>query len=65
MRVFRLSLATMIAVGFASYSFGAETLEEMFSNGKVEGELRAYYFDRKGSPDNKITTSKADILPRG
>ena len=48
MKVAKLSLAAVVVVaaGFVSNAFAADTLLDAFKNGKVSGELRAYYFDR-------------------
>jgi len=46
MKLAKLSLAAMVVAGLASSSFAADTLADMFKNGKVSGELRAWYFDR-------------------
>ncbi len=49
MKLAKLSLAAMVVAGLASSSFAADTLADAFKNGKVSGELRAWYFDREGS----------------
>ena len=47
MKLAKLSLAAMVVAGLASSSFAAsDTLADAFKNGKVNGELRAWYFDR-------------------
>lgn len=46
MKLVNLSLAAILAAGFASSSFAADTLADAFKNGKVSGELRAWYFDK-------------------
>ncbi len=46
MKLAKLSLAAMVVAGLASSSFAADTLADAFKNGKVSGELRAWYFDR-------------------
>jgi len=58
MKLVKLSLATMIAL--STSVFGADTLEDAFKNGKINGELRAFYFDR--SYGNGSTQVDADIL---
>lgn len=65
MKLAHLSLATLVMAGLTTSSFAADTLADAFKNGQVSGELRAYYFDRDGSPDNTTTTAKADILTTG
>jgi len=44
MKLAKLSLAAIVVAGFASSSFAADTLADAFKNGKVNGELKAYYF---------------------
>ncbi|AHJ12777.1 MULTISPECIES: hypothetical protein [Sulfurospirillum] len=44
MKLAKLSLATLIAM--SSVVYGADTLEDAFKNGKVNGEIRAFYFGR-------------------
>ncbi len=46
MKLAKLSLATMVIAGLASSSFAADTLADAFKNGKVTGEIKAFYFDR-------------------
>ena len=46
MKLAKLSLAAMVVAGLATSSFAADTLADAFKNGKVNGELRAWYFDR-------------------
>lgn len=46
MKLAKLSLAAVIVAGLTSSSFAADTLADAFKNGKVKGELRAWYFDR-------------------
>ena len=47
MKLAKLSLAAIVVAGLASSSFAAsETLADAFKNGKVSGELKAWYFDR-------------------
>ncbi|AHJ11769.1 OprD family outer membrane porin [Sulfurospirillum multivorans] len=50
MKLAKLSLAAIVVAGLASSSFAADTLADAFKNGKVSGELRAYYFDRDKGP---------------
>lgn len=56
MKLAKLSLAAMVVAGLATSSFAADTLADMFKNGKVNGELRAWYFDR----DTTAGTSVGD-----
>ena len=60
MKLAKLSLVAMVVAGLASSSFAADTLADAFKNGKVSGELRAWYFDR----DNG-TTAHEDIISTG
>nr|AAN31662.1 metalloid reductase RarA [Sulfurospirillum barnesii SES-3] len=46
MKLAKLSLAAMIVAGLASSSFAADTLADAFKNGKVSGEIKAWYFDK-------------------
>ena len=46
MKLAKLSLAAMVVAGLATSSFAADTLADAFAKGKVQGELRAWYFDR-------------------
>ena len=70
MKLAKLSLAAMVVAGLASSSFAADTLADAFKNGKVSGELRAWYFDREGSPTAAETAAastrvNADIFNVG
>ena len=68
MKLAKLSLATMVVAGLASSSFAAsDTLADAFKNGKVTGELRAWYFDRDTGDKNTNTLAqgKADIFSTG
>lgn len=47
MKLAKLGLAGIIVAGLATSSFGADTLTDAFKNGKIKGELRTWYFDRK------------------
>ena len=48
MKLAKLSLAAIVVAGLASSSFAADTLADAFKNGKVNGELRAWYWDHDG-----------------
>ena len=73
MKLAKLSLVAMVVAGLASSSFAAsETLADAFKNGKVSGELRAWYFDRdystektSGSTATTASTKDADIFNVG
>jgi len=56
MKLAKLSLAAIVVAGLASSSFAADTLADAFKNGKVSGELRAYYFDRDTDVPKSDTT---------
>jgi hypothetical protein len=56
MKLAKLSLAAIVVAGLASSSFAeSTTLADAFKNGKVNGELRAWYFDR----DTGVTPTAA------
>lgn len=65
MKLAKLSLAAIVVSGLVSSSFAADTLEGAFKNGKVSGELRAWYLSQdfettatyqgKGAVDIPIT----------
>ncbi len=46
MKLAKFSSVAMAAACFASSSFAADTLADAFKNGKMTGELRAWYFDK-------------------
>jgi len=52
MKLAKLSLAAMVVAGLASSSFAADTLADAFKNGKVSGELKAWYFDQSADQTN-------------
>jgi imipenem/basic amino acid-specific outer membrane pore len=52
MKLAKLSLAAMVVAGLASSSFAADTLADAFKNGKVSGELKAWYFDQSADQSN-------------
>lgn len=48
MKFAKLSLVAAVAIGgLLSNAYAADTLADAFKNGKVGGELKAYYFDTK------------------
>lgn len=59
MKLAKLSLAAIVVAGLASSSFAADTLADAFKNGKVNGELKAYYFTTDDG------TNDADIFSTG
>ncbi|AHJ12193.1 OprD family outer membrane porin [Sulfurospirillum multivorans] len=68
MKLVKLSLVAFVVAGLASSSFAAsDTLADAFKNGKVNGELRAWYFDRDTGDQNTNTLAKgdADIFSTG
>ena len=68
MKLAKLSLAAMVVAGLATSSFAADTLADAFAKGKVQGELRAWYFDRDTDDKNTPAVKKkgdADIINTG
>lgn len=67
MKLAKLSLVAMVVAGLASSSFAADTLADAFKNGKVSGELKAWYFDRDTGDQNDGTLAKgnADLFSTG
>ena len=67
MKLAKLSLAAIVVAGLASSSFAADTLADAFKNGKVSGELKAWYWDRDTDHANNGTAKKgnADIFNTG
>ncbi len=67
MKLAKLSLVAIVVAGLASSSFAADTLADAFKNGKVTGELRAWYFDRDTGDQNTNALAKgnADIFSTG
>lgn len=61
MKLAKLSLAAIVVAGLTTSSFGADTLADAFKNGKVSGELRAWYFDR----NRDAAGESADIFNTG
>lgn len=61
MKLAKLSLVAMVVAGLASSSFAADTLADAFKNGKVTGELKAWYFDRDTDNANKATYTASDV----
>lgn len=55
MKLVKLSLVTIVIASMASSSFAADTLADAFKNGKVSGELRAWYFDKDTEKLNSST----------
>ncbi len=58
-KIAKLSLATAIAItGFTSSVYAADSISEAFSNGKVKGSVKSYYFaqdfDGAGKNDSSI-----------
>jgi len=64
MKLANLSLAAILVAGFTSSAFAAETLADAFKNGKVSGELRAWYFDKDTEKFSTQTVSGYK-LPNG
>lgn len=62
MKLAKLSLVAIVVAGLTSSAFAASTtLEDAFKNGKVAGELRAYYFNSTDSNDK----NREDLLTTG
>lgn len=53
MKLANLSLAAILVAGLTTSSFAADTLADAFKEGKVSGELRAWYFDRDRDADDE------------
>lgn len=62
MKFAKLSLAAIVVAGLTTSSFAADTLADAFKNGKVKGELRAWYFDKDVEKD---AAGSADIISTG
>ena len=68
MKLAKLSLAAIVIAGLASSSFAAsDTLADAFKNGKANGELRAWYFDRDTGNKNTgaIAKGNEDLFSTG
>ena len=66
MKLAKLSLAAMVVACLASSSFAAsETLADAFKNGKVTGELKAWYFDRDTGVATVTPYTTANIGKKG
>lgn len=61
MKLVKLSLAAMVVAGLTSSSFAADNLADAFKNGKVNGELRAWYFDKDTEKLNSATAPTSVI----
>ncbi|WP_024956016.1 OprD family outer membrane porin [Sulfurospirillum arcachonense] len=59
MKLLNLSLAAVMAMG--TVAFGADNLADSFKNGKLKGDIRAYYWDR----EKGTGTVEGDILNFG
>lgn len=57
MKLAKLSLVAVVVAGLSTSSFAADTLADAFKNGKVSGELRAWYFDRETDKLNAAGTA--------
>lgn len=66
MKLMRLSLVAIAVVGLTSNSFAADTLVDAFKNGKITGELKAFYFDRDtGDAVASVGAGDASIFVTG
>lgn len=61
MKLAKLSLAAIVVAGLTTSSFAADTLADAFKEGKISGELRAWYIDR----DKDLANSSSDIFLTG
>lgn len=61
MKLAKLSLAAMVVAGLSTSSFAAETLADAFKEGKISGELRAWYIDR----NKDLANSSSDLFLTG
>ena len=66
MRVTKLSMITVAVLGFSSHMYGAsDTLMDAFKNGKVNGTLKAWYWDRDDEGNFFSKESHENILNLG
>jgi hypothetical protein len=65
MKLTHVSLAAILLGGISTSAFSADTLADAFKNGVVNGELKAYYFDREGAFDSRTSTANSDIFTTG
>lgn len=59
MKLLKLSLAALAVIGVSTSSFAADTLADAFKDGKLDGTIKAYYFDRdtkSGEQESIFTT---------
>lgn len=61
MKLAKLSLAAIVVAGLTTSSFAADTLADAFKEGKISGELRAWYIDR----NKDLANSSSDIFLAG
>ena len=52
MQIAKLSVATAIVLGLSGSVYAADTLADAFKNGKVNGELKAWYWDKTEDNSN-------------
>lgn len=62
MKLTKLSLVAMVVASLASSSFAADTLADAFKNGKVSGELRAWYFDKDTEKLSPSATAPTGVV---
>jgi imipenem/basic amino acid-specific outer membrane pore len=62
MKLAKLSLAAIVVAGLASSSFAADTLADAFKNGKVTGELKAYYFANENADNERDSIFTTGVL---
>lgn len=63
MRLLKLSLATIMAMGTMSYA--ADSLSDAFKEGKLQGELKAYYYDRNWKGNTNVGAVNGNIVVLG
>lgn len=64
-KLLKLSLISILVVGSSSFASG-NTLSEALTNGKYDGELKAYFYDRdRGAIMNKGSAADTSILTFG
>lgn len=62
MKLTKLSWVAMVVASLASSSFAADTLANAFKNGKVSGELRAWYFDKDTEKLSPSATAPTGVV---
>ena len=60
MQIAKLSVAAAIVLGLSGSVYAADTLADAFKNGKVSGELKAWYWDQ--TVDTAGTSTNVNII---